>query len=117
MPYEEALTRMKAALREEGFGVLTEIDVRATLKEKLNVDFREYVIIGACNPPLAHRALEADLNVGTLLPCNVVVYSDGAESVISVFDPEAGMALANSAALLPIAREARACLLRALGRV
>jgi uncharacterized protein (DUF302 family) len=117
MTYREAVDRIKAELAGEGFGILTEIDVKATLKEKLNVDFRDYVIIGACNPSLAHRALEADLGIGALLPCNVVVYADGDESVVSVFDPEVGMALAESPALAPIAREAKARLLRALDRV
>lgn len=117
MPYAEALAKMKASLREEGFGVLTEVDVRATLREKLDVDFRDYTIIGACNPPLAHRALQSDLSVGLLLPCNVIVYADGDGSVISVFDPEAGMALAGSAGLEGIAQEARQRLERALAAV
>lgn len=116
-PYAETVTRVKAALAEEGFGVLTEIDVRDTLRQKLDVDFRDYVIIGACNPPLAHRALESDLGVGALLPCNVVVYADGDESVVSMFDPEVGMAVAGSPALVPIAQEAKARLSRALDRV
>lgn len=117
LPYAEAVERIKAALRDEGFGVLTEVDVRATMREKLDVEFRDYVIIGACNPPLAHRALQADLDVGTLLPCNVVVYADDGGSVISVFDPEVGMAVAGSDALVPIASEAKERLQRALERV
>src|SRR5207244_2196383 len=76
-PYAAAVERTRAAFKEEGFGVLTEIDVRKTLKEKLDADFRSYVILGVCNPPLAHRALSADLGVGLLLPCNVVVYDNG----------------------------------------
>jgi uncharacterized protein (DUF302 family) len=116
-PYAETVERVKAALKEEGFGVLTEVDVKATLREKLDVEFRDYLIIGACNPPLAHRALQADLSVGTLLPCNVVVYDDGGETVVSVFDPEVGMAVAGSPALVPIAQEAKARLSRALERV
>lgn len=116
-PYGETVERVKAALKEEGFGVLTEVDVKATMREKLDVDFRDYVIIGACNPPLAHRALEADLSVGTLLPCNVVVYADDGGSVVSVFDPEVGMAVAGVHALEPIAQEAKARLRRALDRV
>lgn len=117
LPYADAVERIKAALREEGFGVLTEVDVRATMREKLDVEFRDYVIIGACNPPLAHRALQADLDVGTLLPCNVVVYAEDGGSVISVFDPEVGMAVAGSDALVPVATEAKERLQRALERV
>jgi uncharacterized protein (DUF302 family) len=87
------------------------------LREKLGVEFRDYVIIGACNPPLAHRALQADLSVGMLLPCNVVVYEEDGASVVSIFDPEVGMAVAGSPALQPIAAEAKARLVRALARV
>jgi uncharacterized protein (DUF302 family) len=117
LPYDDAVRRVKIALRQEGFGVLTEIDVRDTLHEKLGVEFRDYVIIGACNPPLAHRALEMDLDVGTLLPCNVVVYADGDETVLVAFDPEAGVALSDSAGLASVAQEAKARLQRALGAV
>lgn len=117
LPYAEALAKMKAMLRDEGFGVLTEVDVRATLREKIGVEFRDYTIIGACNPPLAHRALQADLSVGLLLPCNVIVYADGDGSVISVFDPEAGIGLAGSPGLDSVAQEARQRLERALNAV
>lgn len=87
LPYEEAITQTTAALKAEGFGVLTQIDVQATLKEKLNADFRRYIILGACNPALAHRALTANLDVGLLLPCNVTVYEEGAGSVVTAVDP------------------------------
>ena len=76
VPYEQAVRRSTDALKAEGFGVLTQIDVKATLKQKINADFRRYVILGACNPSLAHRALSANLDVGLLLPCNVTVYED-----------------------------------------
>ena len=114
LTYDEALQRVKAALKEEGFGVLTEIDVRETLREKLQVDFRRYDIIGACNPQLAHRALQAELDVGLLLPCNVIVYEDDGGSVVAAFDPEAAMGLADNPGLSEIAREAKERLRRAL---
>ena len=117
LPYDEALQRVKDALKEEGFGVLTEIDVKKTLREKLGTDFRRYDIIGACNPQLAHRALQAELDIGLLLPCNVVVYEDDGGSVVAAFDPEAAMGLAENPGLSEIAREAKERLLRALEKV
>jgi uncharacterized protein (DUF302 family) len=87
LPYEEAVQKTIDALKAEGFGVLTQIDVQATLKQKINADFRRYVILGACNPPLVHRALSANLDVGLLLPCNVTVYEEGAGSVVTAIDP------------------------------
>jgi uncharacterized protein (DUF302 family) len=117
IPYEEALSRAKDALKEEGFGVLTEIDVKATLHDKLDAEFRKYDIIGACNPPLAHRALQTELEIGLLLPCNVIVYEDGEGSVVSAFDPEAAMGLADNPALEQIAREAKSRLKRVIERL
>ena len=87
LPYEQAVQKTTEALKAEGFGVLTQIDVQATLKQKINADFRRYVILGACNPVLAHRALSANLNVGLLLPCNVTVYEEGDCSVVTTVDP------------------------------
>jgi len=88
LPYEQAVERATAALKEEGFGVLTEIDVKATLKEKLDLDFKRYVILGACNPPLAHQALDSEEMIGLLLPCNVTVAETEQGSLVSVLNPE-----------------------------
>lgn len=105
------------ALKAEGFGVLTEIDVRETLKKKLGVDFRRYQIIGACNPPLAHRALEAALEVGLMLPCNVIVYEDDAgHTVISAIDPMQTVAGHGNAVLQEVAQAVREKLRRVLDR-
>ena len=114
MPFDDALERVKDALKSEGFGVLTEIDMQATLKQKLQVDFRKYQIIGACNPPLAHKALQAELQVGLLLPCNVIVYEENGGTTVAAFDPVAAMGLAQNAELEDVAREAKARLRRAL---
>lgn len=107
LPYEEAVAKVTEALKEEGFGVLTEIDVKATLKQKLGEEFRKYVILGACNPPLAHRALSANLDVGLLLPCNVVVYEEGAGSVVAIADPVTLLGVISASELEPVAQEAR----------
>ena len=85
--FEEAIQRVTEELKKEGFGVLTTIDVKETLKNKLNVDFKKYTILGACNPPLAHKALQAEEELGLLLPCNVIVYEKDNKSVVSMFDP------------------------------
>ncbi len=119
LPYEQTLERTRDALKDQGFGVLTEIDVRKTMKEKLNAEFRPYVILGACNPPLAHRALSADLGIGLLLPCNVVVYdnNDGTSSV-EAMDPEAALALVgDNPAIAEVAHEARARLGEAIDAI
>ena len=109
--YEEALERVIAALKMEGFGVLTKIDVRATLKEKLGEEFRPYAILGACNPPLAHRALETDPVVGLMLPCNVTVEADEAGgTIVRIANPEMMMqvgSLQANQALKDVASEAR----------
>jgi uncharacterized protein (DUF302 family) len=87
LPYETAVQRVTDELKKQGFGVLTTIDVKETLKKKLNVEFPKYVILGACNPPLAHRALGIEMNIGLLLPCNVIVYEKEGETVVGAFDP------------------------------
>jgi len=116
VPFEEAVDIVKSALKSEGFGVLSEIDVRATLQEKLGVDFRPYVILGACNPPLAYRALTATGAVGLMLPCNVVVEStDGGGSRVTALDPQAAMAMMDVPALAEVAAEVREKLARAIG--
>jgi len=88
LPYEEAVEKARAALKEEGFGVLCEIDMKEKLKEKLGVDFRNYVILGACNPPLAYKTLQQEINIGLLLPCNVIVYEadEAGKSVVAAID-------------------------------
>ena len=107
VPYEEAIEKATAALKEEGFGVLTEIDVKATLKKKIDADFRRYVILGACNPNLAHQALQSELEIGLLLPCNVIVYeTDEGQSMVSVVNPMAMMGVAESEGLQTVARQA-----------
>ena len=112
---EGAVARVAAALKAEGFGILTEIDVQATLKQKLGVPFRKYVILGACNPHLAYRALHVDLDVGLLLPCNVTVYEDGPESVVCIVDPTGLLDVIENPALRPVAEEAAARLRRVMG--
>ena len=116
--YEVAISKVKDALKEEGFGVLTEIDVKATLKKKLNVDFRKYVILGACNPPYAHRTLLADLDVGLLLPCNVIVYeTDDQKAHVSAINPVSALEVIKSEELREIAKEVSGKLERVIDKV
>lgn len=110
---EAARVRTEAALKAEGFGILTEIDVKATLKKKIDVDFKPYVILGACNPHLAHRALTADPSVGLMMPCNVTVRQEGSDAVVSVIDPKVMFGFGLSPDLEPVAEEAA----EKLGRV
>jgi uncharacterized protein (DUF302 family) len=113
--YADAVARVTELLKNEGFGVLTEIDVKATLKKKLNVDFRRYIILGACNPPLAHRALQAEPDIGVLLPCNVVVAErDGGGSMVSAMDPVAAFQLIDNPDVQPVARDVQQRLQRLL---
>jgi uncharacterized protein (DUF302 family) len=105
-PFDETVTLVTEALGTEGFGVLTEIDVKATMKKKLDVDFRNYRILGACNPPFAHKALEAEDKIGTMLPCNVIVQELGDNRVeVAAVDPVSSMQAVGNDALEPIARE------------
>ena len=112
--FEDAIAQVTAALQAEGFGVLTEIDVAATLKKKLDISFRRYVILGACNPSLAHRALEADPSIGALLPCNVVLRHEAGETVVEVMDPRAVMGLVANPAVEAVAVEAEERLRRVI---
>lgn len=114
IPYEEAIPRVKEALKAEGFGVLTEIDVRRTLREKLGAEMESYIILGACNPQLAHRALEQELEIGLLLPCNVVVRAQGTGSRVEVADPQAMLGIVGNEQLNAIAEEAKQRLQRAV---
>ena len=107
LPYEAALEKVTAALKAEGFGILTSIDVKETMKKKLDVDFRKYTILGACNPPLAHKALTARPDVGLLLPCNVIVYEEGAGTVVNIIDPMSMTEFIQDPALDLVADEAR----------
>lgn len=114
--YEAAVEKVTGALKEEGFGILSTIDVKSTLKEKLDADFRPYVILGACNPPLAKQALDAELELGLLLPCNVIVYADESDmgSVVSAVEPHAMLGVVQNPDLAPIADDVRERLTRAL---
>lgn len=110
----EAIERVTAALKAEGFGVLTTIDVQATLKEKIDVDREPYVILGACAPQLADRALHAEPEIGVLLPCNVVVYQKNGNTQVSIMDPEAALGLTGNSQITDIAVEVKSRLQRVL---
>jgi uncharacterized protein (DUF302 family) len=117
LPYEEAVEKVVGALKEEGFGVLTEIDVKKTIKEKLGIDVEKYIILGACNPPLAHRALSADPFVGLLLPCNVIVFEKEGTSVVSAIDPIGMIGDTPNEALRSVANEVRPKLERVIRKL
>jgi uncharacterized protein (DUF302 family) len=113
--YEDTIARVTDALKQEGFGILTQIDVKDTLKKKLNVDFPKYLILGACNPPLAHKALSSETEIGLLLPCNVIVYEDkDGGTVVAAQDPDAALGIVGNPAVAPVAKEARERLVRVI---
>ncbi len=113
--YEEAEEKTREALAAEGFGVLTEIDVQATLKKKMGKDFRKYIILGACNPPYAYKALMAETDLGLLLPCNVIVYeNEGGGATISVIDPIVAMGMVENPTLGEVAKEVREKLVKVI---
>lgn len=118
-PYERAVELTREELAKEGFGVLSEIDIAGALKAKLGVDFRPYVILGACNPPLAHRALQAERDIGLLLPCNVIVYAadEEGQSVVAAMDPVEALSLTGNDAIGPLAAEVKERLHRVLAAV
>ena len=112
LPYETALEKVTEALKAEGFGVLTNIDVKETMKKKLNADMPRYAILGACNPPLAHKALTARPEVGLLLPCNIIVYEEGDATVVNIIDPMSMTDFIQDPVLEQVAEEARTRLKR-----
>jgi uncharacterized protein (DUF302 family) len=120
VPYEEAVEKARAALKAEGFGVLSEIDIKEKLKEKLGVDFRRYVILGACNPPLAYKTLQQEINIGLLLPCNVIVYDadEAGKSVVAAIDAKTMLSVVgDNAALDAVATEVNEKLKRVIAQL
>lgn len=118
LSWDHAVEKARAVLAEEGFGVLTEIPIHEKLKEKLGVDFPRYIILGACNPPLAHRALQSDPEIGLLLPCNVIVYEHQGETVVSAIDPDTMVQVAGeNEVMLEVANDARKRLERAIANI
>lgn len=117
-PWKEAVEATRQALAAEGFGVLSEIDMKEKLKEKLDVEIEEYVILGACNPPLAYKALQSEQEIGLLLPCNVIVYEKNGRSVVSAIDPDTMLSIVgDNAAVKEVAEDARERLKRVLARL
>jgi uncharacterized protein (DUF302 family) len=117
LPYEKAIEKVTEELKKEGFGILTSIDVKDTLKKKLGVEFKKYVILGACNPPFAHKALLAEEQIGLLLPCNVIVYEKGGKTVVSIFDSMVMLKILDNEQMRPIAEEVKQRLQRVLAAV
>ena len=117
LSFEQAVDKVTEELKKEGFGVLTSIDVKETLKKKINVDFKKYTILGACNPPLAYKALQTEEEIGLLLPCNVIVYEKENKSVVSVFDPTLMTKVVENESLSPIADEVKEKLQRVFANI
>ncbi|HOL73113.1 MAG TPA: DUF302 domain-containing protein [Bryobacteraceae bacterium] len=117
MPFDEVVERAREALKAQGFGVLCEIDIKEKLREKLGVEFRNYKILGVCNPPLAYEALQQELNLGLLLPCNVVVYEEGGRTVAAAVDAAKMMEVTGNPALAPTAEKANELLKRAIDAI
>ena len=112
LSYEDLVEKVIGELKKEGFGILTEIDIKGTLKNKIDVDFKKYIILGACNPTLAHKALQTEEEIGLLLPCNVIVYEKDGKSVVSIFDPALMTKIISNENINPIADEVKEKLLR-----
>jgi uncharacterized protein (DUF302 family) len=117
LSFENAITKVTEELKKEGFGVLTTIDVQETMKKKLDVDFPKYVILGACNPPFAHKALQAEEELGLLLPCNLIVYEKKGKTNVAAFDPMVMTKIVENSAILPVAQEMKARLERVIESV
>lgn len=115
--FNKAIEKVTDELKKEGFGILTSIDVKDTLKKKIDVDFKNYTILGACNPPIAHKALQTEEELGLLLPCNVIVYEKDDKTVVSIFDPMLMTNMIDNKAMIPIATEVKEKLQRVLEAV
>jgi uncharacterized protein (DUF302 family) len=116
-PFDEIVTKIRKSLMDEGFGVLTEIDMKAKLKEKLDVEIDDYIILGACNPPLAHLALQEDIDIGLLLPCNVIVYRNGIDTYVAAIDASKMLSVADNPGLEETAKTVNEKLRRAIDNV
>ena len=117
LSFEDTINKVTEELKKEGFGILTTIDVKETLKNKIDVDFKKYTILGACNPPLAHKALQAEEEIGLLLPCNVIVYDKEGKSAVSVFDPSLMSKVVENEKMNPIAEEVKEKLERVFNNI
>ncbi len=117
LPFEQTIEKVTEELKKEGFGVLTTIDVKETLKKKIDVDFKKYTILGACNPPIAHKALQTEEELGLLLPCNVIVYEKDDKTKVSIFDPMLMTNIVDNEQMEPIAKEVKEKLQRVLAEV
>ena len=117
LTFEQTIEKVTEELKKEGFGVLTTIDVKDTLKKKIDVDFKKYTILGACNPPIAHKALQTEEEIGLLLPCNVIVYEKDDKTKVSMFDPMLMTNIVDNEKMVPIAKEVKEKLQRVLAEV